>query len=183
VTAPTALVTVGWVGLVTLAIVPVRPGSELAGFGPRAAGVVWVLPVSAPVTVDAALVAAGGGLAVRWLTVLVAPARVDAGAVAAGWLAGWLPAGCVAAGCAPAGWDAVGCEAAGWVWAAGPWLLPRLWVALLTVPVTPLTAPARPLVAGGGGELAGWLAGCAALGCAAVGWAGAVWAGASCDAG
>jgi hypothetical protein len=38
-------------------------------------------------------------------------------------------------------------------------------------------------VAGGGGELAGWLAGCAALGCAAVGWAGAVWAGASCDAG
>ena len=65
VTAPTALVTVGWVGLVTLAIVPVRPDSELAGFGPEAAGVVWVLPVSAPVTVDAALVAAGGGLAVR----------------------------------------------------------------------------------------------------------------------
>jgi len=162
--------------------------------------VVRVLPVSVPVTVDAALVVAGVP-AVRWLTVLVTPATVDAGAVAAGWLAAWLPAGCVAAGCAPAGWDAVGCEAAGWVWADGVWrLLPRPWVALLTVPVTPLTAPARP-VAAGGGELAAWpaplalavaggcagaaggLAGCAALGCPApvcdvLGWAGAVWAGA-----
>jgi len=163
-----------------------------------------VLPVSAPVMVDAVLVAAGA-LAVRWLTVLVTPATVDAAAVAAGWLAAWLPAGCAVAGCAPAGWAAVGCEAAGWVWADGEWrLLPRLWAALRTVPVTPLTAPARPLVAAGG-ELAAWPAplelavaggcagvfagaadwlagcpvlGCPVLGCPVLGWAGAVWAGA-----
>ncbi len=151
---------------------------------------VQVLPVSVPVTVDAALVAAGVP-AVRWLTVLVTPATVDAGAVAAGWLAAWLPAGCVAAGCAPvgcapAGWDAVGWEAAGWVWADGVWrLLPRPWVALLTVPVTPLTAPARPLVAAGGELAARFPAGCVAAcgcvgaeadwaepGCVAAGWAG-----------
>ena len=200
VTAATGLVTVGWVGLETVEIAPVRPASEPTGFGPEVAavavgwaGVVWVLPVSAPVTV----VAVCGALAVRRLTGLVTLATADAGAVAAGWLVAWLPAGCVAAGwaaadCAPAGWDA-----AGWVWADGPWLLPRPWVALLTVPVTPLTAPARPLVAGGGepaawpaplavadgcAGAAGWLAGCAVLGWAALGWAGAVWAGAGWDA-
>ena len=174
VTAATGLVTVGWVGLETVEIAPVRPASEPTGFGPEVAavavgwaGVVWVLPVSAPVTV----VAVCGALAVRWLTGLVTLATADAGAVAAGWLVAWLPAGCVAAGwaaadCAPAGWDA-----AGWVWADGPWLLPRPWVALLTVPVTPLTAPARPLVAGGG-EPAAWPAPLAvADGCAgAAGW-------------
>ncbi len=103
---------------------------------------------------------------------LVTLATGDAGLVAAGWLAAWLPAGCAAAGWDAAGWDAAGWDAAGWVWADGPWLLPRPWVALLTVPVTLLTAPARPLVAGGG-ELAAWLAGCAVLG-----WTGAVWVGA-----
>ena len=201
VTAATGLVTVGAVGLETVEIVPVRPDSELAGFGPEVAvaadwaGAVWVLPVSAPVTVDAALVAAGA-LAVRWLTVLVTPATADAGAVAPGWLAAWLPAGgaaagWVAVGCVPAGWDA-----AGWVWADEPWLLPRLWVALLTVPVTPLTAPARPLLAGGGG-LAAWPAplavagGCAGAfagaagwltGCVALGWAEADWAEPGCVA-
>jgi hypothetical protein len=47
--------------------------------------VVWALPVSAPVTVATALLAAGCALAVRWLTELVTLATVDAGA--AGWLA------------------------------------------------------------------------------------------------
>ena len=137
-------------------------------------------------------------------------ATADAGAVAAVWLAAWLPAGCVAAGWAAADCAAAGWDAAGWVWADGPWLLPRPWVALLTVPVTPLTAPARPLVAGGGepaawpaplavadgcagaspGRRPGWPAArCSAARCSAgrgAGWAGAGWdaagwAGAGCD--
>ena len=131
----------------TPVIVPVRPDSVLAGFGPAAAGVaavwaavVWVLPASAPVTVVAGLVAAGCALAVRWLTVLVTPAAVDA-AAAAGWLATWLPAGCVAAGWVVAGW-----VVAGWVWAEVP-------------------------LAAGGGELAAWPEPLELV--AAVGWAGA----------
>jgi hypothetical protein len=195
VTAVTALVTVGWVAAVTPLIVPVRPDSApavwLSGFGPAAAagcaGVVWELPCRAPVTVDAALVAAGCAPAATWLTVLVTLATGDV-AAAAGWLecSGW-PVPWPPVGCAAAGW-----LAAGWLCGADPWLLPRPWVTLLTVPATLLTAPATPLGAGGG-ELVAWLAllvlaaggGAAGLagfgwlaGCAALGWAGAGWAGA-----
>ncbi|HTT53265.1 MAG TPA: hypothetical protein VMH35_17860 [Streptosporangiaceae bacterium] len=122
VTLLAAPVTAGWAGAVTLVIVLVRPDSGLAGLGPGlagvaagGAGVVWALPVSAPVTVDAALVAAGCALAVRWLTAPVTLATVDAG-VAVDWLTAWPPAGCAAAGSAAAGWTA-----AGWVLTDGAW--------------------------------------------------------------
>ena len=88
-----------------------------------------------------------------WLTVLVTLATEDAGPRLAGWRQ--PAAGAVARG---------GLRRSGWArLAAGcPWLLPRPWVALLTVPVTLLTCRSRcprpgDAARGRGGELvAGW---------------------------
>ena len=200
VTAATGLVTLGWVGLETVEIAPVRLASEPTGFGPEVAAVavgwaevVWVLPVSAPVTVVAVCGALAVGAADRAGDAGHCGRRGGGGRLAGGLAPGGLRRGGLGRGRLRCG--RLGTPRAG----SGPRPVAaaQARVAPLTVPVTPLTAPARPLVAGGGepaawpaplavadgcAGAAGWLAGCAALGWAALGWAGAVWAGAGWDA-